>query len=104
MTKAKLIKEGDVYTALVKGHAGYAAEGFDIVCSAVSIILYTLAEFLEKHPEIKSESVIEKGYAKITIDAKTSDAKNAVELLVCGFEILDNMAPDYFEFEQIISS
>lgn len=31
----------------IEGHAGYAEKGADIVCAAVSILFYTLAESLE---------------------------------------------------------
>ena len=46
----------------VKGHAGADVKGKDIVCSAVSMLFYTLAdslvqseEMLKKHPIIKME-------------------------------------------------
>ena len=46
----------------VKGHAGADEKGKDIVCSAVSMLFYTLAdslvkseEMLKKHPIIKME-------------------------------------------------
>jgi len=35
------------YSINAEGHAGYAEAGKDIVCSAVSVMLYTLTNFLE---------------------------------------------------------
>ncbi len=40
-------KEGHITGFLVKGHAGYAEEGHDIICSAVSAITYTALGYID---------------------------------------------------------
>lgn len=37
-------KKRDVHRLRVKGHAGYARKGEDIVCAACSILAYTLGQ------------------------------------------------------------
>ena len=48
-------KNGSI-TLSIKGHAGAAEEGHDIVCSSVSILAYTLAQYVS--------NCFEKGYIK----------------------------------------
>lgn len=40
-------KEGHITGFCVKGHAGYAEEGHDIICSAVSAITYTALGYID---------------------------------------------------------
>lgn len=39
--------DGSVHTT-VKGHAGFARKGTDLVCAGVSTLVYTLAEAMER--------------------------------------------------------
>lgn len=42
MIKVNINKENNIYKSIsIKGHAGYAEEGFDIVCASVSSIAIT---------------------------------------------------------------
>ena len=54
----------------VQGHAGYAEKGKDIVCAAVSALVYALIATLEEAGNIR-ETVIRPGYA--TVAAKERD-------------------------------
>ena len=47
MTKVELVKSGIHYSLSIKGHAGYADEGKDIVCSACSILAYSVLQEIE---------------------------------------------------------
>lgn len=55
------------YEITIKGHAEYDEEGKDIVCAAVSILAYTLAESLETSGFLakKLYKEIDKGDVKI---------------------------------------
>ena len=78
----------------VHGHAGYAPEGQDIVCSAVSILLYTLARKLgdELH-----DISMEKGKSYLTW--RVSKKNNEVEdTIIQGFILLAKKYPDYVTF------
>ena len=54
----------------VQGHAGYAEKGKDVVCAAVSALVYALIATLEETGNMR-ESVIRPGYA--TVAAKEAD-------------------------------
>ena len=54
----------------VQGHAGYAPKGQDVVCAAVSALVYALIATLEETENMR-ESVIRPGYA--TVAAKEQD-------------------------------
>lgn len=44
MIKARIEKNGKQWEVLIEGHAGYAKEGQDIVCAAVSILTAVLVQ------------------------------------------------------------
>ena len=46
MTDVSFVKYRDTYIFQCSGHTGYAAAGEDILCSAVSVLCYTLREYL----------------------------------------------------------
>lgn len=94
-----------------KGHANYAAEGADIVCSAVSILFYTLAQSVMAFPEDAFE---EKPHIKIydletEINAKCSCKPkkeyeplidNTYQTVLNGVNLIaDN--PSYSQFVQV---
>ena len=54
----------------VQGHAGYGEKGKDVVCAAVSALVYALIATLEETENIR-ESVIRPGYA--TVASKEAD-------------------------------
>ena len=54
----------------VQGHAGYGEKGQDVVCAAVSALVYALIGTLEETGNIR-ETVIRPGYA--TVAAKEPD-------------------------------
>ena len=64
----------------ISGHAGYAEEGSDIICAAVSAIAYTaIGYFDEKKIGGKvPQYSIEDGYLKSEIDANSPDPAYAV--------------------------
>lgn len=64
----------------ISGHAGYAEEGSDIICAAVSAIAYTaIGYFDEKKIGGKvPQYLIEDGYMKFEIDANSTEPAYAV--------------------------
>jgi len=48
MIDAGFFKEEDGFRVIISGHANYAPEGEDIVCSAVSALFYALAGYLAR--------------------------------------------------------
>lgn len=47
----------NTFTLDIKGHAGHGEKGEDIVCSAISILFYTLAETLHSSKHLLAEEI-----------------------------------------------
>lgn len=77
-----------------KGHAGYAPKGQDIVCSAASILLYTLAASLGDDLYYVK---IEEGDARLTwrVNKKNNQAQ---DVILQGFRLLAGTYPDNVQF------
>ncbi len=95
---------------IVKGHAGQADIGKDIICSAASILTQTLAQIVYDHkhklvgkPIIKLES----GYSLIHCICKDRqtfyDMVQAVEFAEKGYELLAHNHPQYVELKSFFS-
>lgn len=101
MTVVKITK-GDTLSLEAKGHADYAEKGGDIVCSAVSILAYTLAEhlavmydggYLREKPEIKLNA------GDLKIECKPTNAAlhyitSTFAFVELGAAIVANTYPD----------
>lgn len=99
-------KKRDVHRLRVKGHAGYARKGEDIVCAACSILAYTLgqnARDLEKSRIVEvNRCAIEEGEAAIDF-AVIDRSKEAVVQLVMdsilrGYELLASNFPENVQY------
>ena len=82
------------------GHAGYAEKGKDIVCSAVSILLYTYASELLRLgilPQIRDE---ENSY-DIRPEADLETAKPAFETILSGLRLLSEVYKKNVRLEEM---
>lgn len=90
----------------VKGHAGTAPEGEDLVCAAVSAITYTLAgnaKRIEKMGAARTVTIrLDKGDSEIQVEP-VRQCKASVELIfrsICvGFELLAQEYPEAVEYD-----
>lgn len=88
----------------VSGHAGQDVKGHDIVCSAVSMLFFTLAEalnrsehMLKKHPIIKIEDG--NGYVKCRPKKEyVGSIARTYWTILCGIELLVEEYSDYVTF------
>lgn len=89
----------------VKGHAGFAEEGKDIICAGVSAIAWTLAEAAAKlasegkamEPKIKMAS----GRAEISVDALPKHEEYVRDIFgyICGgFKRMAEQSPEYISY------
>lgn len=94
-TMVKIIYKED-FNLTVEGHAGTAVIGQDILCSAVSILIYTLAQSvlenslcMEKPPIVSLESgkAVIKCRPKQKYKRKIKDIFNTI---MTGFDLLAN--------------
>ena len=69
MTTAKFLFSDDTIVSFeVSGHSGYAEEGEDIVCSAVSSAIYMAANTIIEIMKLNPETEVRDGYLKIQMN------------------------------------
>ena len=107
MTRAVLYKDaqGRFTGFSVKGHSGYAEEGSDIICAAISILTTTCVNALESllgvrvHPRTDEAS----GLLRFTLPETEGKTAEGVQLLMGalgqGLKDLAESYPGYVTFE-----
>lgn len=58
---ARLEEDGWLSWLKVEGHAGFDEKGRDIVCAAVSVLVISLLNGLEKYTSVKPQETVEEG-------------------------------------------
>lgn len=96
----------DTYMFRCSGHSGYSAPGHDIVCSAVSVLCYTLDDFLsrsELEGRISSyKRDFSDGYVSIDFEAvriEDTGLFDGIEAILGGFRLLSEHFPEYVAAE-----
>lgn len=76
MIRIALTKTEDWCQLLVQGHADFDRHGRDIVCAAVSVLVATLADYVEDEAGcgIQASVQIQSGYACVRAEGNTWDA------------------------------
>lgn len=98
MTKITIFKkEGKIWSYQIKGHSGFAEEGKDIVCSAISTASQMTLLGLEDVLNLKVESDIQDGYMQVKV---LDDFQNeSVQILMKTLEkTLEHFAKEYAKF------
>ncbi len=89
---------------LVKGHAGYAEEGKDIVCASASILTYTLAQIVllaDEDGELAETPTVdlESGDATISFRSKNDEIfanmSHTIFTISVGYRLLAQEHPQY---------
>lgn len=75
----------------LNGHADYGSYGQDIVCAAASMLVHTLAKWLQERIG-GAEIYLESGNALIRSEAP--QAAEAFRFTVCGLKLLAQSYPD----------
>jgi uncharacterized protein YsxB (DUF464 family) len=102
----KVVYHRDLNRVTVEGHAQSGEEGHDLVCASASILIYTLASFVENMKEARQvynpKMELKEGDALISCDAPNK-YKGSITLVfdtICGgFEILARDYPDNVTYE-----
>ena len=103
MTTLEFQKKKDskkiTYRLSASGHAGYAEVGKDIVCSAISILLFTLASALDDFGADHLKVELEPGDSTISCTASYGDVEidSFFKFVLEGLELLEEQYPDYVE-------
>ena len=96
MIKVTFFKKGDEYKGFeVSGHSGYAHQGEDIVCSAVSSVAYMTANTVTEIIGVDASIELNDGYMKF-IPENTADN---VQVLLKGLALhLNALAEQYDKY------
>lgn len=87
-------KEGFVKKFTVRGHSGYARQGKDIICSAISAIAYTCIGSLEELAGIHDTYKIKDGFMTCFIpedldETKLQVSKIVLDTCIIGFKQIE---------------
>jgi len=94
----------------VKGHAGSAPKGEDLVCASASILAYTVAQIVqEMHSlgDLKDEPLIELGEGDATVMARCKNdtvymaAKIVFTVAKTGYELLAHNYPQFVDIKSV---
>lgn len=103
MTKISFDTYYDTYLFECEGHTDYASAGQDILCSAVSILCYTLRALLrDAYEEGRIDRYREDfstGYVRIDFELLDDNAiiLDSVMAILRGFQLLEEAFPDFIE-------
>lgn len=78
----------------VKGHAGYAPIGQDIVCAGISTLVQTLIESIETLTADKIKYVSQPGLVEIKHGDLSADTKLLIDSFFVGVGLIAETYPD----------
>ena len=93
MITVTVSKKNNSYISFTsKGHAGYAEEGYDIICAAVSALIITTVNSLDAFTEEKIEVGEDDGYVSIHFktNPNTERGKLLMDSLVLGLTEIEH--------------
>lgn len=99
MTEVSLYRDEKETILTISGHADYAQEGADIVCSACSVLSGTIATMIDDM-DIGAEITFKEGLTKIHIENDKADSFKkmriicALEFVMTGFCMLEDAYPN----------
>lgn len=106
MTRVYFREYYDRYLLIVEGHADYNKNGDDIVCAAVSVLVYTFLNMLKDEEcdgrlKIRREALRD-GYFCVEVepfDFSKEKTKGIVETIVMGLAMLNEEYPEFVKLE-----
>ena len=107
MTKCEFFTEGDRITGFtVSGHSGYAENGQDIVCAAISAVVTMAEATINDVCGAKAKVRVKEEDARITLTLPAScDEEETVQAVLAGLLLylcnLRDEYPDYIEVLEV---
>lgn len=98
MTNIEIREKDGRFELKVEGHSGYASRGSDIVCSAISILCFTLLnEIMEKDEKaLKMRYQQKDGYFYLSFSNRHDECLKAVFYAVCnGLQMVAEQYPKF---------
>lgn len=98
--------ERDSFKLAVEGHARSGEFGTDLICSAVSILVHTMADVVSSMDRAgychDADIQIDRGMARIActpLPEYTDSVLIAMDAVATGFGILSNHYPEFVDFQ-----
>ena len=92
---------GEITSLVCRGHAGYAEEGRDIVCAAVSVLAFTCANALESVAGVQAKVEEKDGFLSIFLPENAGhDAQTVMNTVLQGFRDLCDAYPKYLQLKE----
>lgn len=104
MTEVKILKKNDdIFKIDISGHAFYAEYGNDIVCAAISMISYTIANKLLFEQENNVIVNIDNKEGRFSIEVKEIDDLNKILLstLKMGLQMIEEEYGDNIIIQEV---
>ena len=105
MTKCEFFTEEDRITGFsISGHSGYAENGKDIVCAAISAIVTMAEATINDVCGAKAKVRVKDEQARITLTLPVScDEEDAVQAVLAGMMLtLCSMRDDYPDYIEVL--
>lgn len=83
----------------VEGHAGAAPKGEDLVCAAVTMLVYALEDMLQMYGEGLETELAEGRY--VVNGQGNCKAETAIEMFICGVVDLSTHYPEHVKLKFI---
>ena len=96
MIKVSFFKKGESFKGFeLSGHSGYAEEGSDIVCSAVSSVAYMVANTVTEIIGVKASVTLDDGYMKFVPEEATEEIQMLFKGMALHFNALAQQYDNY---------
>lgn len=102
MIRVTLRRAGEAYTGFeVKGHAGFAEYGKDIVCAAVSALTVTCVNALESVAGVKASVSVQDGDMAVSLPPDAGhDAQVILAAMVQGLRDTADQYPNHLQLTE----
>ena len=105
MTKCEFFTENDRITGFsISGHSGYAEEGSDIVCAAISAVVTMAEATINDVCGAKAKVRVKEEDARITLTLPTScDEEDTVQAVLSGMMLtLISLREEYEDYIEVL--
>ena len=105
MTKCEFFTEGERITGFsVSGHSGYAEQGQDIVCAAISAVVTMAEATINDVCGAKAKVRVKEEDARVTLTLPAScDEEDTVQAVLAGMMVtLCNLRDDYPDYIEVM--
>lgn len=96
--------KGEIDSFKIKGHAGYAPSGRDIVCAAVSALVIGTINGVQVLTDAALDVVVSNGITKADIKSSTSSSNVLLRSMVLTLESIQEEYPNNLELTVLESS